>query len=90
MIAAVILSSQTDTAGIVEITPRFTDPSRELGRSDSPSKSLGKRVGECQDDPSTSNIKPKLLNKGLFAYRPPSNNQRQCQPSSQISSINGL
>ena len=64
MTAAVILSSQTDSAGIVEIPPRFTDPSEAPGGSDGLSKSPGKRVAEGEDDDEiTPSKKPKLLNK---------------------------
>lgn len=62
--AAVIISSQTDSSGIVEISPRSTDPSEAPAGSDGQSKSPGKRVGEGEDDhESTPNKKPKLLDK---------------------------
>ena len=81
MTSAVVHSSQTDSAGIAETTPRFTDPSEAPGGSDSPSKSMGKRVGEGEDDnESTPNKKPKLLNKSQVS------GAHEMQPQTHIGS----
>ncbi|PUU79471.1 hypothetical protein B9Z19DRAFT_1064225 [Tuber borchii] len=69
MTTAVISSSETDSAGNVEIAPRFTKPSEAPGGSGGPSKNLRKRVGGGEDDDKSTPIKKqKVLDKEFVAY----------------------